>query len=484
MNPRRLFYFVLIAVVMVGVRLANYEPLGRSVSTYDTQAFVTSSQIPFWRKGFFVSDRPATISLFYKLLAPKEGYQFTNFSSPAEDQQQLLEDQASFSAVAFAQSLLAMSAWLLLAFVVYKAIRNTALAAIATVLIFLFAFTPPAAEWDYVLLSEPLSLTLFVLLLAISIELATRSKSEWKGPSRMMVGLITVWSVVLTIWVFARDTNGYLVLTFIGVFIIFLLISWFKRSKKTIPRRTLLITLVLLALLFGLQSATSQASGRWINPFFNNMLHRVFPYPQHLAFFESKGMPLTAEVLALRGSPGNEDAFFQIDYLVNWVKANGARTYIEFLMSDPGGTWAILANGVQTAFDENRQPFFIANPDVTPDGLAYLGDLLHPNSTSVIWVVAVELAVFAYVSLRSKRADKLGLAALLATFFFGELLMLFVSIEGDALGIVRHSLGSVMPLRLSLWLLPALILDSLGQPKKKALVAGGKIASHEPYKTI
>jgi hypothetical protein len=461
MNPRRLFYFVLIAIIMLSVRLAAYEPLGRSVSTYDTQAFVTSSQIPFWSQNFFTSDRPAAISLFYKLLVPKGGYQLTYFSSPAEDQQQPLQDQPSFSAVTLSQSLLTMAAWLLLAFVVYKAIKNTALAAIAAILIFLFAFTPPAAEWDYVLLSEPLSLTLFVFLLAISIELAKRPKSEWKKPSRMMVGLIAAWSTILTIWVFARDTNAYLLLTFIGFLAIFLLISWFKRAKTTIPRRTLLITLVLSVLLFGLQSVTSQASGRWINPFFNNMLHRVFPYPEHLVFFENKGMPVTAEVLSLRDSPGNEDKFSQIDYLMNWVKLNGARTYIEFLMSDPSGTWDVFVHGVRTAFDENRQPFFIADPDVTPDGLVYLGNLLHPNSTSVIWVVAVELAIFAYVVLRSTQADKLGPVVLLTVFFLGELLMLFVSIEGDALGIVRHALGSVMPLQLSLWLLPPFVLDYL-----------------------
>jgi len=315
-------------------------------------------------------------------------------------------------------------------------------------------------------------------LLAISVELVTRPGSEWKKPSRITIGLITSWFAVLAIWVFARDSNAYQALILIGVLAIFLLICTFKRSKTTISKRTFLVVLVWLAILFGLQSATAQASGRWINPFFNNILHRVFPYPQHLAFFESRGMPVTAEVLALRGSPGNEDKFFKVDYLMDWVKANGARTYIDFLISDPTWTLRVFDHGVRTAFDENRQPFFIANADSTPDGLSYLGDLLHPNSTNVIWVVLIELAVFGYITLRSRWGDKLGLFALFAVFFLGELLMLFVSIEGDALGIVRHALGSVLPMRLSLWLLPPLILDSLNpRQKKKAQGAGGKITS-------
>jgi hypothetical protein len=36
---------------------------------------------------------------------------------------------------------------------------------------------------------------------------------------------------------------------------------------------------------------------------------------------------------------------------------------------------------------------------------------------------------------------------------------LFVSILGDASSIVRHTVGSLIPLRLSIWLLLAFILD-------------------------
>lgn len=461
MNSRRLFYFILIVIVMLSLRFGNYAPIRASVSTYDTQAFVSSSQIPFLTKDFFTSDRPATVSVFYKLLTPQNGYQLSDFSSPAEDQQQPLQEQPSFRGVASAQSLLSIAAWLALAFVVYRRIDNTALGAIAALLILAFGFTPPAAEWDYVLLSEPLSLTLFVFLLAISLELVTVPRVEWKKPSRSSVGLMAAWFIVLTAWVFARDTNAYFLLTLIGSVTILYLISRFKRSKFILPNRFLLGILAALALLFMLQSASSHASGRWINPFFNNMLHRVFPYPQRLAFFESKGMPITEAALALRNSPGNEDGFFQIDYLMDWVKENGAGTYVQFLLSDPAWTLEIFANGVQTAFADNRQPFFVADPEVTPEGLYYLGDLLHPTSTSVIWVVITELVIFAFLSLRSSQMEMVALAGLFSVFFLGELLMLFVSIEGDALGIVRHSLGSVMPMRLSVWLLPPLIFGLL-----------------------
>jgi hypothetical protein len=43
--------------------------------------------------------------------------------------------------------------------------------------------------------------------------------------------------------------------------------------------------------------------------------------------------------------------------------------------------------------------------------------------------------------------------------------MLFVSIHGDALGIVRHGMGSVMPLRLAVWMLPPLTFDVLNSKR-------------------
>lgn len=468
--PWKLVAFVAVAIIFVVIRLNSYLPVGDSISTHDTQAFVASSQIPFLSADFFTSDRPATISLLYKILQPTEGYQISAFSSPAEDISQTPGPQPGLDRVAYAQSLLSMAAWLTLAYVVYRQLKNPWFAVLGAALILAFGFTPPMAEWDYVLLSEPFSLTLFVFLLAVSIELVSRLAREGFPLGRQTKVVVGVWAAVLLLWVFARDTNAYLVLVFFGLCALLLVFSLWGRFSEILPTRTLGIAMVLLGLLFVVHNATMQQSGRWMNPFFNNMLHSVFPYPDRLAFFESRGMPITDEVLALRTSPGNEDGFFQIPELVTWVKAHGTGAYIQFLLSEPAWVFENFFVGVETSFSENRQPFFVADEEVTTPGLSYLGDLFHASSTFVIWVGFAQLALFGALAWRRGNREAMGLFVLLSVFFVGEILMLFISIHGDALATVRHALGSVMPMRLSLWLLPPFILDLVAQPssvKKK-----------------
>ena len=462
----------LFAAFMLFVRLTAYEPLGKSISTYDTNAFIAAGHIPFPSPEFFISDRPATIGLFYKLLEPDGGYQVTALSSPAEDIYLSPAIQPGLERVALAQGLLSISAWILLAFVVARKLENSGLQIVAVLLILAFGFSPTIAEWDSVLLSEPISLFLFVILLAISIELVPRLTNpildSWT------IFLIVAWSLVLLLWVFARDTNAYMLLVLVAALLLLLILRWRLKNPGFLSKRNISIFILAMSLLFLIQSNTLQKSGRWINPFFNNILHNVIPYPDRVAFFETKGMPINDAVLALRNSPGNEDAFFEIPELMSWTTEHGTGTYIQFLLAFPGWTFEKFIQGVEVSFSENRQPFFVPNQERTTPALAYVGDLLHPRSSSVIWVVLVELVAFGFLAVRSNRPVAISLFVLFTVLFIGEMLMLFVSIHGDALGIVRHALGSVMPFRLSIWLLPLFILDLYAVPatlpQRKAVV--------------
>jgi hypothetical protein len=449
---------LVVTVVLILVRVTAYEPLGESIATYDTPGFIESGHLPFPSAEFFLSNRPATISFMYKVLEPASGYELTAFSSPAEDIYSPPALQPGLDRVAIFQGVLSIIAWTLLAFTVARRLRNIGLQILATVLILAFGFSPTITEWDAVLLSEPMSLSLFVILFAFSIEIVPRLVREqplsaltkvWVGP----------WYVVLVLWVFARDTNAYMLLLIIGLAALLIILRWRTKLLSTLSMISLVINSVLLLALFLVHNLTLQQSGRWINPFFNNVLHNVLPYPEHQAFFEHKGMPITKEVLALRFSPGNEDRFFEIPELMAWTEEYGASTYMQFLLAFPGWTMEKFLAGVETSFSENRQPFFEPNEERTTPLIAYIGNLLHPNSSTVIWVVFIELVIFGVVAFRKREQQSISLALLFATYFAGEVLMLFVSIHGDALGIVRHGMGSVMPLRLAVWLLPPFILD-------------------------
>ena len=459
-----LILIVAFALILLFVRITAYEPLGYSISTYDTQGFINSGHIDFPSSDFFLSNRPATISLLYKLLEPETGYQITALSSPAEDIYQPPAIQPGLERVAIAQGMLSIGAWLLLAAAVARQLKNPGLQIIATLLILAFGFSPAIAEWDSVLLSEPISLSLFVILLAISIELLSRLFSTSGDAGSWTRTLLVAWSLVLVLWVFARDTNAYLLLILIAGLVVLLLLSWRGKLASLLNSRSLIVAILVLASLFLFHNFTLQQSGRWINPFFNNILHNVLPFPDRVAFFESKGMPITDEVWALRNSPGNEDGFFQIPELMAWTTAHGTSAYVQFLLAYPGWTMEKFFSGVEVSFSENRQPFFFRNEERTTPTISYIGDLLHSRSSSVIWIVLAETLIFGLLAVRKQRSDITALFFMFSALFIGELLMLFISIHGDALGIVRHGMGSVIPLRLSLWLLPPFILDLYAMP--------------------
>lgn len=450
------------AAVLLSLRLGSYMPIDYSISTPDTSSFILAGQVPFFSPDFFTSDRPPTIALIYKSLEPDSGYHITALVSPAEDIYQPPAVQPGLDRVATVQGLLSIGSWLLLAVVVVRSLKNPGLQIIAGLLVLAFGFSPPSAEWSSVLLSEPLSLTLFVIMLAFSIELTSRLAKESSdvGPWTKVIG--GIWVLALVLWVFARDTNAYILLVFLFALLALLILRKRLTLAGLFSQRALIIAIVLLATLFVVNNRTSQQSGRWINPFFNNMLQNVFPYPDRVAFFEIKGMPITDEVWALRNSPGNEDGFFEIPELMDWTRKRGTATYMQFLLNYPGPTFERFFAGVELSFSENRQPFFIADDEKTTPAISYAGDLLHPKSSSVIWVVLVELAVFGFLAFHHRHPQSIFLFALFSVLFLGELLMLFVSIHGDALGVIRHGIGSVTPLRLSVWLLPPFILDLFG----------------------
>lgn len=464
LSPRSLTVFALIALVFLGLRFQNYESLDRSVSNFDTQGYIQAGALPFFTSKFFTSGRPATIALLYKLARPPSGYQITNLSSPGDFLSPPLANQPGLGSVTVVQALIACLAWLLLAFVIFRNLRQTRIKILGTLLVLFFALVPQMAEWDYVLMSEPLSLSLFIGLLALSIEISVCLATGPRKLERLDAILLASWFAVAVLWVFARDTNAYMLLVVIGVL---LLASIFhRRVKLRLPRRALLLLAGLLAVLFIVNSGTAQASVRWINPFFNNLLEHVLSDPEHLAFFEAHGFPATAEVLALKDSSYTQLKFFQIDYLVDWTKARGSSTYIQFIATHPAWAWQTIFFGSQLSFAENNQPFFIHNEDVTPGWLVYAGNLLHPKDESIFIIILLEFAVLAYLVARKADPRLVGLAACLAVFFVGELTMLAVSILGDASSVVRHTIGSLIPIRLTVWLLPPFILDAAAHKKR------------------
>ncbi len=460
----QLAVFLLFVVIFLGLRLANYEPPNWSVSNFDTQEYIRVAHLPIFTSRFFTSNRTATIALMYKLAEPEGGYEVTNLSSPGDFLSPALTEQPGLGSVTKVQALVSVAAWILVAFVVFRNLTRPWSKIMGALLVLFFALSPQVAEWDYVLMSEPISLSLFIGLLALSIEVVLRIANSDGKFNRGDRVLLASWFVLAVLWVFARDTNAYMLAVIIGFVLLALIVG--RKLRIRMPERDLLAVTALLAVLFLVNVRSAQASGRWINPFFNNLLEHVLSDPEHLAFFKARGFPATDEVLALKDSPYTQLKFFEIDYLLDWTQTRGTSTYIQFIIAHPGWAWQTLVDGTKASFAENNQPFFTRNEDVTPAWLVYLGDLLHPKDISVLAVVLLEFALLGYLTLRGSDHRLAGVTACLVLFFVGEFVMLSVSILGDASSVVRHTVGSLIPIRLSVWLLPPFILDTLASRKR------------------
>lgn len=456
----------LVLIVALAFRLVIYEDWGESIATSDTIAYVETSRLSFPGRGFafFTSNRPATIALFYKLFEPEGGYQILRVSRPAFTGTTLKLQQPTFTPLVLAQQWISVLAWSALAIATARRLKSTALKPLAALTILAFGYSPPLVEWNNVLMSEPLSFSLFALVLAVSFELADRLQRARFIPQTRNWLWSVLWLILITLWVFARDSNAYaLPLVVLGIIGLLL----FPSYRKRLTFLGLMAIAVTLSILFLLHSRSLSKSDRWINPFFNNLIYRVFPFDRRVDFFSEHGMPITEELLALQESRGNEPRFWEMDKFMEWVWEEGQRTYMLFLLDTP--RWAVqsLVGDLESLFSENRQPYFHEGYEEDPFWVVPLGNLLHMTSSGAGLLSLGMIIALLWHDLQSRLGDR-GDLIVLVWLVLVEWVILAVSYHGDSLGVVRHTLLGVMPVRLSLWLLGFFLTDRLLHPQGKA----------------
>ncbi|MBX3048999.1 MAG: hypothetical protein KIT46_01705 [Anaerolineales bacterium] len=461
LNAKLLGFLALVALAL-WLRISQYPHLSLSVSNYDSDRYGEAGQLGFPSLRFFTSIQQPTIAWAYQALEPDSGYQITNISSPGDQLHPPLVWQPGFERITTLQAMVATLAWVALAWAVFRSIETPPLQYLAAGLVLLFGLSPQVVEWDYVMLSEPLAISLLVALLAVSIELMRTLGAAKPAGRGKRLALGALWLLITVLWVFARDTNNYMLPAFVAALIA---MRFWQPDRSQLPTAALAGLGLALVLLFVTASSLAQQSGRWINPFFNNLLDRVLPVAEHRAFFEARGLPVSEELLAEVGGNLTELSLFNLSDLVRWTEQNGTQSYMAFLASHP--QWALqeFVEDTQHAFTENAQPFFRRDTEVTPAFLVYLGDLLHPTDSLIVWLVVLQLGVLLWLAVKRGNRTRIGLALLFWLFFLGSVGTLFVSIHGDAAGIVRHALSSVLLFRLLLWLLPGYILDALAESR-------------------
>lgn len=437
--------WLVLIVILAGItaRAKIYGSLNLSVATRDTQSYIDSSEVNLLSWKAFTTYRPYTINVLYGVFAPVTGYEIRAIAD-GDSGTVKRETGGGFDSIAITQSVLSMIGWACLAWFFSLQLKNGVVKVISAVIIMLFGFTPQIADWDSVLSSESLSISLFIFSYAFLIWLAFACLDGIKNTLKITIGFI-VFFIGLFFWVFTRDVNTYslaiLIFFVLGLYI-------FPRFRKT---RFLLFASLAIFSLFILGTISAKQRDLWKLALTHVWNSDIVPSKGNMQFFTERGMPKL-------DSPEYSE----------WFNEHAQTTYMQFLIAHPIYTTHKYFRDQDIAFGENMQPHFKANELGSRIVSILIGNYLHPESGAVFFIALILLLILWLQFLFQKNQDALPWIWLGTWTFLIATTTMFFSIFGDSWGLVRHALSSTTTYRLLMWMLLIVLIDfSVMRPGKQ-----------------
>jgi len=366
--------------------------------------------------------------------------------------------QQDFDRAAALQLALAIPAWGLLALMVGRFLTYPWLRVTGFALVLLFGLERHIAGWDFVMMSESLSITMLVLFLVACLWLL----ETWR-PVRVAAVLFSAFLLAFT-----RDTNAWMLLALAGLIALAVALRWAR------PRVLLLVAG--LVLIFVLSNFSADRGLRWVFPLGNLITQRVLPDGSAVGYFQSCGMPVTPELRQLSGKFANSDdqALFsgpELETLRRWLYDYGKECYVGWLISQPiQQAWQALSRtGNLVAFDDVDRYFSNRYTPMLPAGLEAV---LYPQRFTLwIWGLST-LVAFIAIWTRAWRGNRLW-----AAFVCLNLMVfphLFLTWHGDSMAPDRHALSVGVQLYLGALLLVLLLAwELVTRAKSDRTSAGG-----------
>ncbi len=411
---------VAIFIAYILVRVTTTSPALKSPRELaDTDIYLRISTQPIIGSGFLEVDRPFIFPLLLHIV------------------------HQDFRAAAVIQLGITILAWGILSHLISSSFHLVWLRLFSFVLILALSLVRHLAGWDFVMMTESLSLSSFALLIACGIRLLR----GWR------IHKVIVLCVVAFLFAFTRDTNAYLLAMFAGMLLFAVLFHW------AAPRA--LIVAAVFMLIFFISNLSADTSERWVFPLVNVVGKRLLPYTASIQSFESCGMPVTPELLRLADSfaNGQDRAFFNDPALEGfrvWVREHGKSCYARWLLAHP-------AQAIGQAFGEFNGLIYFEDvdgyfsrryTDVLPSRVERA---LYPvYYVTWLWAVLTIAALIA-VMRRAWRDNVLwAVFIMLCLTIFPHL---FITWHGDAMAPHRHAVSVGMQLALTMWLLIFLVLE-------------------------
>lgn len=435
------FFFLaalLILALLAGGRSHWYGDLRLSIGNGETDSYVRSSRVPAYSWKIFAGERLFTTNLLYKLANNPDQCSKIAYSFPSSGSEQPREIVPCFDQIALLQNVAAIFAWAFLALVVARRLHHTIFKIIALSSIALFGYTPQLAEWDSVLGPESLSLTLFAVTFALTVELAFRFSSR-DFPFVSVGGklLLSAWILSVFLWVFVRDVHLY------ALPVTLLLLAVPALVAKPGTRRGLLLATGVLGALFIIGYLSAKDSFRAARyPVVNAIDEYVWPHPARVKFFEQYGMPE-------RDSPNYQ----------NWADRSAAKAYGLFLISHPGFVVTTLWQYRDYFGFDFSQAFYPTDDPGYTGILPVIGQILHFEGLAVYPLGLLLLLTLAIGAAQTRAPERFAWLWLAGWLFGIALITLLISFMGDIYGTRRHIMPSVEMFRLFFWVFLIPILD-------------------------
>jgi hypothetical protein len=405
--------YALIAAPYLLLRFAAW--IGVSPKVYqDSADYLRYAAKPFFSQEFWAGGRAWVPVLFYRLAPDGNTYR------------------------SLGQLLVSIACWLALAIVVARCIRRPGLRLVAFGLVLTFSMSMTIIQWDAVMVSESLSISLGAALVAAWLALVRR-------PGNLNIALVLLFSLL---WASTRDTNSWVVLLTAPCTLAWLVIAWRRAGRVTAGFTLGRVALALGCIAIYYSVVVESTNGpiyRGSEVLFHVIDRRVVKDPAEFRYFRDHGLPPRQKEYRPRN-------------YVEWGRHHARSTLAGFLITHPQKAIRAVVRDRDQVIDVSYLVHYRSRQarTILPEPLAELA--FPPSFESVLfWLVVIGVAA-AYVA-RRHGAWRIWLVPVLLLAF--QPIHAFVVYHGDAWEVSRHSLLVGVLTRLSVLLVALFALDAL-----------------------
>lgn len=376
------------------------------------------------------------------------------------------------------QTLISVGCWIFFAVQLGSVIKNRFIRVIAQIVALLIPLCSPVIQWNRIVLSESIGLSLTVLLLAMSLALTRRTDA------RTLIAFL----VVVILWAFTRQVQAFVAF---ALALPFLVVAW--RSPR-VRRLSLVGAAGVMAIgvwgtVTALQNSAESPAGKVPISYSEVQLAGIIQFriannPGELRYFFAHGLPHTRALempprFSSMGQPVNVTQFanpfteYRLAYdpaFERWATGDGQAVYSKYVITHP--LTSVLDPAVDMPWLLSTNPDYIPTPSL-PQWAATLvyGNLSSkaisnaspgpPRSSDPVYVVVligVAAALFIIATV---------LRRLTAVVWVATVALLFAGIWGLAIwntaatDLQRVFMETAVLFHLSLLVLIAALADSL-----------------------